>query len=157
MQVCNIPGCIFEGHYCRIHKDEPVKKKVGKDSALVLWYENKIAQCQWICLECGKSCYTTDRNFQFAAQAHVLPKSKQSGFPSVATHDLNHLCLGPSCGCHGKYDSSWQNASQMKIWPVAMQIIIVLAPLLPQSEYRRLPDFIKDQLESKNVHALYMG
>lgn len=150
--LCNVPGCIFHGRYCRIHKEVSTKPKASKRVDLVAWYEKKVSECDWICCECGKSCYSNNKDFRFAAQAHILPKSL---FPSIATHELNHMCLGPVCGCHGKYDSNWANASKMKVWPEALDTMYVLIPLLPPVEYRKLPDIVKSAFEAhqKNVYG----
>ena len=150
MQICDVPGCIFEGGYCRVHKDEKPKPK-GKRPDVVAWYEKKVNECDWMCSECGKSCYSGNKEYRFAAQAHILPKSL---FPSIATHDQNYMCLGPSCGCHGKYDSNWDNASKMKVWPEALATMFVLIPLLPQAEYRRLPDIVKDAFEKQKMSTV---
>jgi hypothetical protein len=129
-----------------------------KNSKLESWFTRKIKQCLWICEECGVNCHSSDAKYQRAAQAHLLPKSL---FPSVATHDLNHKTLGPSCGCHNKYDVSWKSASKMKIWKSALQQIFQLIPLLPQEEYKKLPDVIRDEYESiacpPNVHLNSSG
>lgn len=148
MQLCSTPGCIYEGKYCRIHKEQKPKGKVSKRPDLVEWYAKKIKSCDWICCECGKSCYSSNKDYQFAAQAHILPKSL---FPSVATHEQNYMCLGPACGCHGKYDSNWDNASKMKVWPEALSTMFTLIPLLPVQEYRKLPDIVRVAYENKKL------
>jgi hypothetical protein len=171
MSLCEVDGCINKGRYCRFHqkqnaapKDTDKKKKTFSsapkmpNAKLESWFTRKIKQCLWICEECGVNCHSTDAKYQRAAQAHLLPKSL---FPSVATHDLNHKTLGPSCGCHNKYDVSWKSASKMKIWKSALQQIFQLIPLLPQEEYKKLPDVIRDEYESiacpQNVHLNSSG
>lgn len=122
---------------------KPRKKKID---GIVLWYENRIAECTWICWECEVNGFSTIRNYQFAAQAHLLPKEH---FGSVATHPLNYACLPATCGCHSRYDKSWMSASTMKMWPIALDRIMVLIPLLTEKEYRKLPDIIGKEYEKR--------
>lgn len=110
------------------------------------WYNNKIETCTWICEETGENCYSSDYGYQLSCQAHILPKEY---FISVATHEMNHMCLSATNGSHKKYDKTWASARRMKVWPKANKIILeVLIPLLTNEEYRRLPDFIKHEYEN---------
>lgn len=82
-----------------------------------------------------------------ACQAHILPKKKNYGFPSLRNHLDNHLVLFPSwggtlCGCHGFYDSNWYNASTMKIWPKVIEAFIKLYPSIPKIEHKNIPDIL---------------
>jgi hypothetical protein len=169
--LCTVEECMNHGRYCRLHRsgDAAPKKQSGKkDSTLEAWFKRKINHCTWICEECGESCSVYESPeatphqkkmnsiFRRSAQAHLLPKAL---FPSVATHDLNHACLGPKCGCHNMYDKNWQSASKMKKWPVFLQRILRFVHLLPPEEYRKLPDIIRDEYELKNptpANALQM-
>lgn len=81
------------------------------------------------------------------ATAHVLPKRKEYGFPSVASNPINRLFLGPVCGCHNKYDKSWEDAAQMKVWPLAVEIFKKLYPLIHPSERKNIPDILLQELE----------
>jgi hypothetical protein len=159
-ELCTIPACPFYGRYCRLHqapKSKPVGRKnpaSGYKTPIQKWYEEKIKHCKWICEECGQSCFSNDKQYQYAAQAHLLPKSL---FPSAAVHPLNYACLGPSCGCHGRYDSNWSNASKMKIWQPSLQIIYILIPLLWPEEYRKLPDIIADPYEDRTKRLIEAG
>jgi len=84
-----------------------------------------------------------------ACQAHVLPKKKTHGFPSLANNLKNHLVLFPSwggylCGCHGFFDSSWYNATTMDVWPKAVDIFKELCPFMPEKEKKNIPEqFLK--------------
>lgn len=156
--ICNVESCMNYGKYCRLHKVSEVTKPGSKrtDSKLDAWFKRKIKHCRWICEECGESCAvyeSTDATphqkkmnsiYRKSAQAHLLPKAL---FKSVATNDDNHACLGPKCGCHNRYDSSWKNASRMKKWPEFLRRILQLVPLLPPEEYRKLPDEIRNEYE----------
>jgi hypothetical protein len=136
-------------------KKEEVKKEKesGESKALVAYFDYHMAHSEPVCEECGMEAkWLLDPQYKDlwkACQAHCLPKKKTHGFPSVASTLENHLVLFPSwgghlCGCHGFYDSSWFNASTMKVWPKASEIITAkLIHLLTDSERKRLPEVIK--------------
>lgn len=133
-------------------KKSPVKKRApGKSKkipGLFEFFSRMIANCKWVCENCGQKCYTTDKKFQLAAQAHLLPKKT---FPSVATIDECVVCMPAyGCGCHSAYDASWMRAKKLKSWPKFEKIILEkLIPRLTDAEYKKLPDFLKQQHESK--------
>lgn len=81
------------------------------------------------------------------ATAHVLPKKEEYGFPSIAHVLDNRIFLGAGCGCHSKYDRSWEDAASMKIWPIALEKIKKLIPLIDPKERKNIPDIILQELE----------
>lgn len=81
------------------------------------------------------------------ATAHVLPKRKEYGFPSVAANPINRLFLADSCGHHTMYDSSWEKAATMKVWPMAVEIFKKLYPLIPASERKNIPEVFLQEIE----------
>jgi hypothetical protein len=128
----------------------PIKPKRSKKNKIdgLLWFMMEMVnRCKWICEECGERCYTSNVDFQFAAQAHLLPKKT---FPSVALDPRNIKCLPAyGCGCHSKYDKSWASAQRMKIWPEVEKIILEeLIPKLTVAEYKKLPGFLKEKYEA---------
>lgn len=121
------------------------KQPTEQDAELEAWYNDKIANCDWTCQNCGKNVYTSIHIFQKACQAHLLSKDI---FPSIKTHPRNHGVLGGVCGCHYAYDSSWERAQKLDVWPSIKEIIITeLIGCLPSDEYRKLPDFLKEEYE----------
>lgn len=122
--------------------DEPENidlQSLNKETILQRWYKDRIKEATGRCVECNKPINYRNQDDAFGSQAHLLPKSL---FPSVATHPENCMELGRWC-CHGQYDSSWRNASRMKIWPHARDVIWdVLIPLLTPQEKSKLPDII---------------
>jgi hypothetical protein len=92
------------------------------------------------CEECGANI---PHIFYRASVAHVLPKRKEFGFPSVQSHPLNKLFLGSGCGCHKKYDDTWEAASKMKIWPKVIVIFQELYPFIHPSEHKNIPDVLR--------------
>lgn len=95
------------------------------------------------CIECKAKIPSA---FFRAATAHVLPKRKEYGFPSIAAHPANKLFLGAGCGCHSKYDSSWEAASKMKVWPLAVAIFKELYPFISEEEKKNIPQILLDTL-----------
>jgi len=81
------------------------------------------------CMECGSFIsYEYSRH----ATAHLLPKKL---FKSVATHELNYLILGASCGCHEK-SHRIDKFITMRTFPEAARRIKIMMPLLPIDELR---------------------
>lgn len=106
----------------------------------------KIIEKHPYCQECGKFI---PQKYYRAATAHVLPKRKEYGFPSVATHFDNFLMLGSGCGCHQKYDRTWEEAATMKVFPLAVVIFLKLYPLLTQEEKKNIPEVFLQELQPK--------
>jgi len=86
------------------------------------------------------------------ATAHVLPKKEEYGFPSIAHVLDNRIFLGAGCGCHAKYDRSWEDAASMKIWPIAFEKIKKLIPLIDPKERKNIPDIILQELEPNSIN-----
>lgn len=117
-------------------------------SAQEQWFKDRMAESEPVCAECG---FRADwlklpeyEKIWRACQAHIIPKAK-SQFPSVATHPLNHLVLFPSwgghlCGCHGFYDSSWFNATTMKVWPKAVERFKLFEKDIAEKEKYKIPE-----------------
>jgi hypothetical protein len=119
-----------------IHENE-----IERRAELESWFEKvmKLIEKNPYCWECKKFI---SKSYYRAACAHILPKRKNFGFPSVATHDLNFLILGAGCGCHSKYDNSWDDASKMKVWPIAVERFKLIYPNINPSEHKYLPDIL---------------
>ena len=95
------------------------------------------------CMECGKFI---PAKYYRAATAHCLPKRKEYGFPSVASNLNNRLFLGAGCGCHARYDRSWEDAAQMKVWPLAVEKFKILYPLIATSERKNIPEVLRQEI-----------
>lgn len=95
------------------------------------------------CDECGNFIPAI---YYRASTAHVLPKRKEFGFPSVESHPLNKIFLGSNCGCHKKYDNTWEEAAQMKIWPKVIVIFQELYPFIHPSEHKNIPDVLRQYI-----------
>lgn len=96
------------------------------------------------CWETGQKINKQDKLGWHGSIPHVLDKAN---YLSVKTHPLNYMILSMWGGTHGQYDSSWENASKMKVWSYAIKVINLLYPLLKQEEKRRLPDVIIQEIK----------
>lgn len=129
------------------------KEAKAKPSSLNYYFDYHMANAIPKCMNCGfEAAWLKDEKYKKiwkACQAHVLPKRKEYGFPSLAGNLDNHLVLFPSfggtlCGCHGFFDSSWFNATTMEVWPKAVDIFKKLQPLIPKEERKNIPEqFLK--------------
>lgn len=131
-----------------------------EDEYFEYWMKNGVPKCE----ECGMEAFwllepqadkEKEKAYKMiwrACHAHVLPKKKTYGFPSLRNELDNHLVLFPSwggllCGCHGFYDSNWYNASTMNIWKKAIQIIQEkLYHKIPPNEKKNLSEIILQEL-----------
>lgn len=129
----------------RIAEDKEKKNSVGGgDSDLVKWYAKIMQEEPGKCWETGELIDKKDKMGWHGSIAHILPKEH---FPSVKTHPLNYMILKMWGGTHSTYDSSWEQAAKMKIWPYSLKIIIHdLYPLLTAEERRKLPEVVKQEI-----------
>ncbi len=122
----------------KIGKKKLEEMKLGKPDERVSldeWFDK--IENEWFrfgycpCMECGEKI---PKEYARHATAHLLPKKI---FKSVATHDLNYLILGASCGCHDKTHRI-DKFIKMKIWGKAKERILQMMPFLPTDELRRI-------------------
>ena len=106
------------------------------------WFEmvEKQIEKNPYCWNCGRFIA---KPFYRPACAHILPKRRTYGFPSVAKHHLNFVVLGAGCGCHSKYDTSWDDASKMKIWNVAVERFKQFQSEISPEELKNLPEILR--------------
>jgi hypothetical protein len=110
------------------------------------WYYYQVLHCDWICENCRNPIIAVSEGEKISCQAHILPKEY---FPSVALHPLNHLLLAgflSDCGCHYKYDFSWEKAVKMPVFELAISRFLSFKKHLSVKEYMRLPDPFKKYL-----------
>ena len=43
------------------------------------------------------------------------------------------------CNCHDSYDSNWDAASKMNIWNEVVKRVLIMYPLIKESEYKYIP------------------
>jgi hypothetical protein len=122
----------------------------GEDTELQKWYAKIMQEETGKCWETGELINKQDKMGWHGSIAHILDKKN---FGSVKTHPLNYMVLKMWGGTHGQYDSSWENASKMKIWPYAVKIINILYPLLTPEEKRKLPDIVIQEIKPEVYNA----
>lgn len=129
-------------------KELEVEKELrgGCDTELQQWYAAIMKKEEGKCWETGERIDKNDTFGWHGSIAHVLPKND---YPSVMTHPLNYMILKMWGGTHGQYDSNWENASKMKVWPYAVKIINQLFPMLTKEEKAKLPDIIIQEIDPK--------
>ena len=96
------------------------------------------------CAECG---VFIPNIYYRAASCHILQKRKEYGFPSIQAHPLNRMYLGPQCGCHPKFDATWEAASKMKVWQtIVIPNFIELYSFIHPSEHKNIPDVLRQYI-----------
>ena len=100
-------------------KKHNVEKKAFKKD-LNVYFASQILQIPPCCEECGDDIrYWRDKNPRMLV-AHILPKRKSGGFPSVATHPLNRVFLCPNC--HTNMDNKGKEfVEKMKVYPIMIE------------------------------------
>jgi hypothetical protein len=121
---------------------KPLKRSVIKSSASGkvnskrndAFFRSKKLEMKGICANCGGKTGANDDKFYKHCISHILPK-RDNMFPSIADNDLNwiELCFWGN-SCHAKYDSSFEMASKMRIWPIVIDRIKKLYPILTEKE-----------------------
>lgn len=125
-------------------KVEKEQRSEGQQTELQKWYERIMQSEMPICWETGEKIDTGDKLGWHGSIAHILPKDL---FDSVKTHPMNYMILKMWGGTHGQYDSSWEKAAKMSIWPYAVRIINILYPLLTREEKSKLPETIIQEIK----------
>lgn len=135
--------------YLESKKTSNVPNEIIEQLTLNQWFDYHMEHSEPVCAECGmRADWVKQPGYEKiwkACQAHILPKKKTYGFPSISNHLENHIVLFPSwgghlCGCHGFYDSSWYNATTMKIWPHVQQKFKTLYPFIKETERKNIPE-----------------
>jgi len=146
------PGYVRKQLRAAAKKDEKKVKLLAVDNlgnndfqSLQNWFSDAARELAMmpVCQNCG--ALISIKAFR-SATAHVLPKRDIYGFPSIRCHPLNRIFLGAECGCHKKYDSTWEQASQMKIWPLAVEIFIKIYPSIHPSEHKNIPEILRKHI-----------
>lgn len=120
-----------------LEREEKESENKG-DKGLDNWFEERRKEMSGVCAECGCKTGKHDDKFYRHSIAHLLPK-RDNMFPSVAMNDLNwvELCFWGN-SCHSRFDSSWEKAATMRIWPYFIKQVNILYPLLTHEEKARI-------------------
>jgi hypothetical protein len=87
-----------------------------------------------------------------AAQAHILPKAI---FTDVCDDLDNHMTLGPTCGCHSRWDKSWESASRMPVFERAWhRVQKFLHKITEPNQRKKIPEIFLKPLPSKSENGI---
>ena len=50
-------------------------------------------------------------------------------------------------GCHDRYDKTWEDASKMKVWPIAVAKFRLIYPFIDESEKKNIPEILRKEIE----------
>ena len=112
------------------------KAKTAKD--LNVFFASQIPEIPSCCENCGSSLKWQKMNNFKSIIAHILPKRKVGGFPSVATHPKNRvfLCLE----CHTNMDNKGSDfVKNMKCFDLICERFFEFEHLLSEADKQRLP------------------
>jgi 5-methylcytosine-specific restriction endonuclease McrA len=98
------------------------------------------------CQNCNNTLNGTKAINPAAIVAHIIPKSKTNGCPSVAAHPLNKVYL---CGdCHTNMDNQGCDfITEMKIYDLMKRRVVLMWGEIPANERRRVPECLKPKNE----------
>lgn len=129
-------------------KNNEKKKTNGKTAEKVktakemnLFFASQAPEIPNDCENCGGSLKWQKQNRFKSIIAHILPKRKDYGFPSVATHPKNRMFLCSEC--HANMDNKGKEwVQQMNCFPLMIERLKEFVHLV--KEKRQLPnDFDK--------------
>lgn len=125
-----------------------MEEEQERTNALEKWFDDRKAELilKPYCEETGDWIMPNDyRN----CSAHILPKRF---FHSVETHPWNKVFLSVRNGSHSKYDNTWEQAEQMKVWnEVVIPRFKMFMHEIDKGEIWRLPDSLKQILENPST------
>lgn len=124
----------------KVSAKKKIAEKLSKPAkeALDEFFDNALAVAPFHCEECGDLLSESMGINPRTVVAHLLPKRKQHGFPSVAAHPDNkaYLCYRD----HHDYDNKGADyVTSMKIYPQILERVAVLLPHLTPEEFKRVP------------------
>lgn len=138
----------------RKKNDEKQKKngtkanKIKTAKELNLFFASQLPEIPNNCENCDGSLKWQKQNRFKSIIAHILPKRKVGGFPTVATHPKNRLFLCSEC--HDNFDRKGAEfATTMNCFDVMCERFLEFEHLLSEADKQRLPFYFKDLLKIK--------
>lgn len=124
------------------HSDQEKKEeKSKKKDDLKVYYAAQALAAPSKCENCGRNLQATINFHPRAHIAHIIPKTKQGGCPSIATHPQNKWfgCLD----CHTFYDKSYFQhdydiIEQMPVWPKLIERFKLFKQEIKQAEMKNV-------------------
>lgn len=121
-------------------KPKGVERKEKAEKAQ--FFKDQLVNAPKYCENCKKPLAGTMAINPSAVVAHILPKNKTSGCPSVATHPNNRWY---ACGdCHTDYDN--KGADFVQTMPIFPELKVRVASFYHQidpAERRRVPVYLR--------------
>lgn len=100
-----------------INKQWTPKKPENKEE-LDVFFANASLVFPDRCENCGKKLNKSTAFDRRAQTCHILPKTKNGGFPKVAIHPSNKIFMCCFSGCYGHSNWDNQDAAKRKTMPV---------------------------------------
>lgn len=117
-------NCLHKREKKSDKKKDPEKETATFKKDLNVFFASQILVFPKHCENCG---HVLDTSSPFAKRSqicHILPKTKNGGFPSIATHPSNKIfmCCFRGCYGHGKYDNGdAETRKSMKVYQIAIE------------------------------------
>lgn len=130
-------------------KPEQVKRLEKLEKAK--FFQDSIKQAPRKCQECGNSLAATIAINAAAIVAHILPKRKNGGCPSVANHPLNKVYL---CGdCHTNMDNKGARfVTKMKLFAFMKDCVAKMWAVIAPEEQKNVPEYFKPSEHEPTVN-----
>lgn len=136
-------------HRSGLKKDKPSKPLISSQTTNTddyksqnTWFCEQIAQIPQCCEECGKDLTRLKLWRPKIIIAHILPKRKVYGFPSVATHPENRMFY--CWDCHTDFDTKGSDhAKKLKTLPLMRERFLAFKDELSEADLTRVPDYLK--------------
>ena len=109
------------------------------------FFASQILQIPATCENCKTDIrfWRNDKRFSRSLVAHILPKRKLGGFPSVGTHPKNRVFLCPDC--HTQMDNKGaEYAENMRCLPIMRQRFAEFKNCLTAHDLQRVPSYLKN-------------
>lgn len=120
-------------------KHNQEKKEAKKQ--LNVFFASQILEIPPTCENCGTDIRYQKKINARALVAHILPKRKTGGFPSVATHPKNRLFL--CFDCHTNLDNKGSEfAEKMPALPLMRERFNGFKNLLTNEELQKVPEYL---------------
>jgi hypothetical protein len=115
----------------------------GDKRAVDRWFQEQINQMPDRCEECNERLYNYAPHALRSFVAHVVPKRKVYGCPSVKMHPMNRLFL--CTPCHTNYDT-WgaDKVTQMNCYRLAVERFLLLCGAIAEQEWKNVPGHLID-------------
>lgn len=125
-----------------------VLEKEQFKKSLNVWFANQMPYIPANCENCGHLLKATTSEKKRFVTAHILPKTKEGGFPAVATHPQNRMFLGmglfSDCDCHTVYDhATAEERASMKCHSLAVERFKQFRHILTPKELIKASDYLK--------------